>query len=120
MKALKNLSPQVQNLIENRPMQSFATKMALDDSNRFMTMNLKKRQPIFKNHTKTNTSILRSEMQCKKKETMSYNDSSRLSYLDKVSIKSSVLDRVKRTGPVQALNSLMKQSATIYEPNKLK
>ena len=40
--------------------------------------------------------------------------------MDKVSIKSSVLDRVKRTGPVQALNSLMKQSATIYEPNKLK
>ena len=71
LKALKNMSPQVQNLIENRPMQSFATKMALDDTNRFMTMNLKKRQPIFKNHTKTNSSILRSEIQCKKKETMS-------------------------------------------------
>lgn len=120
LKALKNMSPQVQNLIEHRPLQNFANKMALDDSNRFMTMNLKKRQPIFKNHTKTNSSILRSEIQCKKKETMSYNDSERQSFLDKVTIKSSVLDRVKRTGPTQVLNSLMKQSATIYEPNKLK
>ena len=62
LKALKNMSHDVANLIENRPMQSFSQKMAMDDCNRFLTLNLKKRQPIFKNHTKTNSSILRSEI----------------------------------------------------------
>eukprot|EP00353_Schmidingerella_taraikaensis_P017917 CAMPEP_0185616148 /NCGR_PEP_ID=MMETSP0436-20130131/38465_1 /TAXON_ID=626734 ORGANISM="Favella taraikaensis, Strain Fe Narragansett Bay" /NCGR_SAMPLE_ID=MMETSP0436 /ASSEMBLY_ACC=CAM_ASM_000390 /LENGTH=108 /DNA_ID=CAMNT_0028252555 /DNA_START=556 /DNA_END=882 /DNA_ORIENTATION=+ len=108
MKALKNMSHEAANLIENRPMQSFATKMALDDCNRFMTLNLRKRQPIFKNHTKTNSSILRSEVQCKKKETISQHDSQHFSYLDKISVKSNPLERSKRTGPVQALASLMK------------
>jgi len=93
--------------------------MAQDDHNRFMSINLNMRQPIFKNHTKTNTSILRSEVQCKKKQNMSERQSE-LSYLDKLSVPSTALDRVQRTGPVQALKKLMKQSATIYEPNKTK
>ena len=62
LKALKNFSHDVQQLIENRPMQALNTKIALEDCNRFLSINLAKRQPIFKNHTKTNSSILRSEI----------------------------------------------------------
>ena len=104
LKALKNMSQDVQNLIENRPMQSFSKKMELDDCNRFLSFNLKKRQPIFKNHTKTNASIMRSEIRCAKKEEMSQLDSAQLSYLDKISVKSNPMERSKRTGPMQALN----------------
>lgn len=98
-------------------MQSFNSKMALDDCNRFLSINLAKRQPIFKNHTKTNSSILRSEIQCSKKdEMMSTHESAKLSYLDKISVKSNPMDRVKRTGPMQALTKLMKQQTSIYKP----
>lgn len=45
--------------------------MAMEDQKRFMNVNLKKRQPIFKNYTKTNASIVRSQVGCKKKETES-------------------------------------------------
>ena len=108
LKALKNMSQDVQNLIENRPMQSFSKKMELEDCNRFLSFNLKMRKPIFKNHTKTNASIMRSEIRCKKKEEMSQQDSANLSYLDKISVKSNPMERSKRTGPMQALNQLMK------------
>ena len=65
-KALKNMSPELTNLIENRPMQSYAKQMAMEDTNRFMTMNLQKRKPIFKNYIHNNASILRKEVQTSK------------------------------------------------------
>lgn len=74
LKALKNMSPNVYDLIENRPMQQFTSQMAFNDSNRFMTVNLRKRKPIFKNHTKTNASILRHEVQRQKKEALEDHD----------------------------------------------
>ena len=39
-KALKNVSSGVTYLIENKPMQKFNSKMAMEDTNRFMTLNL--------------------------------------------------------------------------------
>ena len=68
LKALKNESKAVTNLIENRPMQYFANKMAMEDTSRFMTLQLQKRKPIFKNYIKNNASILRSEIQTNKKQ----------------------------------------------------
>ena len=62
-KALKNLSSGVTYLIENKPTISFNSKMALEDTNRFLTLNLKKRKPIFKNYIHNNASILRKEHQ---------------------------------------------------------
>ena len=76
LKALKNMSNNVTDLIENRPMQSFAMKMAQDDTNRFMTLNLKKRKPIFKNYIKNNASILRNEIQCQRKDAYTEHDRS--------------------------------------------
>ena len=47
---------------------------------------------------------------------MSTHESAKLSYLDKISVKSNPMDRVKRTGPMQALTKLMKQQTSIYKP----
>ena len=68
LKALKNMSQGVTTLIENRPMHLFANQMANEDRNRFMTLNLKKRKPIFKNYIMNNASILRKEVQLSRKE----------------------------------------------------
>ena len=73
-KVHKNQSFGVSNLIENRPGHNFANKMAAEDSNRFMTVNLKKRKPIFKNYTKTNASIIRKEIVDHKLEQISENE----------------------------------------------
>ena len=40
--------------------------MMADDTNRFLSVNLKKRKPIFKNYIMNNTSILRKELQTNK------------------------------------------------------
>ena len=40
--------------------------MAMEDTNRFMTLNLNKRKPIFKNFIHNNASILRKEFQTSK------------------------------------------------------
>ena len=66
LKAQKNVSTAVTNLIENRPMAYFNSKMAEEDTNRFMTTNLSKRKPIFKNYIHNNASILRKEAQTSK------------------------------------------------------
>ena len=65
-KALKNFSKEAHTLIEHRPMQHYASKMAADDHNQFMNVNLKKRKPIFKNYIHCNASILRKEVQTSK------------------------------------------------------
>ena len=117
-KALKNVSRDVCNLIENRPMHSFARQMASDDCNRFMTLNLAKRKPIFKNYIHNNASILRKEAQTQKLQEITDHERKEFSYLDKISQKaSSAMDRSAKTGPLNTLTSLMKQQTGVYKPS---
>ena len=103
-KALKNVSSGVTHLIENKPMHVFNSKMALDDTNRFMTLNLKKRKPIFKNYIHNNASILRKEHQTGKLREAKEQERKNLStYLDKISTKSSALERSTKTGPMNTI-----------------
>ena len=53
-------------LIESQPMHAFAAQMAAADGSQFMTLNLQKRKPIFKNYIHNNASILRREAQTSK------------------------------------------------------
>ena len=62
-KALKNDSKNATHLIEHRTLDQFAKQMAMDDASNFISMNLKKRKPIFKNYIHNNASIIRKEYQ---------------------------------------------------------
>ena len=84
-KAMKNMSHGVTNLIENRPMHSYSNQMQMEDTNRFMSLNLKKRKPIFKNYIQNNTSILRKEAQASKLKNYAEHERKQQSYLDKMS-----------------------------------
>ena len=68
LKYAKNMSHQAQNLVEGKPRSQYATAMAEYDRTCFMNKNLGKRKPIFKNYIHNNTSILRKEIQIKKKQ----------------------------------------------------
>ena len=66
LKAMKNQSLQAQALLEGEPERTFATSMHERDRALFMSKNLEKRKPIFKNYIQNNAYILRKEAQTKK------------------------------------------------------
>ena len=125
-KAMKNASIEVTALIENKPGQNFSQKRAAEDSNLFMTLNLQKRKPIFKNYIQNNASILRKEAQMGKLKKLQDEESHQASYLDKMSgvagkistTRSSAMDRNTRMGPMHTINSLMKHTTNVFEPAK--
>jgi len=117
-KALKNMSMQVTSLIENQPGQSFNLKCANDDQNRFMSINLHKRQPIFKNYIHNNASILRRETQLSKLSQYRDSEMKEQTYLDRLSKTSSALGRQAKTGPLHTISRLMKQNVTKFEPKQ--
>lgn len=90
--------------------------MLKEDSNRFMSVNLRKRKPIFKNYIHNNTSILRKEVQTGKlaehrERLNSQPDRSAPDY------KSDALLRSGKNAPVTTLDKLMRQQADIYLPS---
>ena len=101
---MKNMSKGVTTLIENKPMHAFNSAMAMEDANRFMTLNLKKRKPIFKNYIHNNASILRKEHQTKNLRAVEDNERKQMnSLLEKMSTKSSHMERSTRTGPMNTI-----------------
>ena len=119
MKANKNASVEVTQLIENQAGTSFSQKRAAEDANLFMTINLQKRKPIFKNYIQNNASILRKEVQLSKLKKINDHERKEVSYLEKVSTtRSSAMDRNTRMGPMHTINSLMKQTTNVFEPAK--
>ena len=105
-------------MIEHRPLDFFSKQRALDDSNRFMTINLNKRKPIFKNYIHNNASILRKEAQLSKLQEIKDREQERMSYLERASQGSSAIERSTRVDPMNTVNKLMKQTVSIFEPKK--
>ena len=78
--------------------------MAAADSNRFMSINLNKRKPIFKNFIQNNASILRKEYQTQKLKEAQESERKQLnSFLEKMSTKSSALERSQKMGPMNTI-----------------
>jgi t-SNARE complex subunit (syntaxin) len=87
LKYAKNRSHQAQSLVEGQPRSQYATAMAEYDRSCFLNKNLGKRKPIFKNYIQNNTSILRKEIQTKKKQHLQALQDREEEYLDRLTSK---------------------------------
>jgi len=68
LKALKNQSFQATELLQGEPQRTFASSMYEKDRVMFMSKQIGKKKPIFKNYQQNNTFILRKEAQEKKRD----------------------------------------------------
>jgi len=115
LKALKNQSFQAAELLEGAPQRTFASKMYEKDRVMFMSKQIGKKKPIFKNYQQNNTFILRKEAQEKKRDQLRAAEEIESQYLDRLSSKVSgysVSTKTKAftntTDPVSAIEKLMR------------